>query len=76
MIRSVREFFEREALSMQQGGPEYVYSKEWLGIYWPADEYVFIKLTSEDKLAGVLRGSRPAAARHDRSSRGRCSKAR
>ena len=51
VIRSVREFFEREALSMQQGGPEYVYSKDWLGIYWPADEYAFIKLTSENKLA-------------------------
>ena len=51
VIRSVRELFEREALSMQQGGPEYVYSKDWLGIYWPADEYMFIKLTSENKLA-------------------------
>jgi hypothetical protein len=50
VIRSVRELFEREALSMQNGGPEYVYSKEWLGIYWPADEYMFIKLTAENKL--------------------------
>ena len=51
VIAACDEFFEREALSMQQGGPEYVYSKEWLGIYWPADEYAFIKLTSENKLA-------------------------
>jgi hypothetical protein len=50
VIRSVRELFEREALSMQHGGPEYVYSKEWLGIHWPADEYMFIKLTAENKL--------------------------
>jgi radical SAM superfamily enzyme YgiQ (UPF0313 family) len=50
VIRSVRELFEREALSMQNGGPEYVYSKEWLGIHWPADEYMFIKLTAENKL--------------------------
>jgi radical SAM superfamily enzyme YgiQ (UPF0313 family) len=51
VTRSVREFFEREALSMQQGGPEYVYSKDWLGIYWPADEYMFIELTSKGRLA-------------------------
>jgi radical SAM superfamily enzyme YgiQ (UPF0313 family) len=50
VIRSVCELFQNEALSMQQGGPEYVYSKEWLGIYWPADEYMFIKLTVENKL--------------------------
>ena len=50
VIHSIREFFDSEALSMQHGGPEYVYSKEWLGIYWPADEYVFIKLTAEGQL--------------------------
>ncbi|CAN7386077.1 radical SAM protein [Bradyrhizobium sp. LjRoot220] len=50
VIHSVREFFDSEALSMQNGGPEYVYSKEWLGIYWPADEYMFIKLTAEGRL--------------------------
>ncbi len=55
---SIRDFFESEAQSIQQGGPEYVYSKEWLGIYWPADEYVFIKLTAEGKLRRLLRGGR------------------
>jgi radical SAM superfamily enzyme YgiQ (UPF0313 family) len=50
VIHSVKAFFERESLSMQHGGPEYVYSKEWLGIYWPADEYLFIKLTADGKL--------------------------
>lgn len=52
LIGETRDFFEREALSIQQGGAEYVYSKEWLGIYWPADEYVFIKLTAERKFDG------------------------
>jgi hypothetical protein len=50
VIYSVREFFDSEALSMQHGGPEYVYSKDWLGIYWPADEYMFIKLTADGQL--------------------------
>jgi hypothetical protein len=52
LIGETRDFFEREAASIQQGGAEYVYSKEWLGIYWPADEYVFIKLTAEKKFDG------------------------
>ncbi len=47
LVGETRDFFEREAASIQAGGPEYVYSREWLGIYWPADEYVFIKLTAE-----------------------------
>jgi radical SAM superfamily enzyme YgiQ (UPF0313 family) len=50
VIHSVRAFFDSEARSMQRGGPEYVYSKEWLGIYWPADEYMFIRLTADNKL--------------------------
>jgi len=50
VVYGVRDFFDSEARSMQQGGPEYVYAKQWLGIYWPADEYMFIKLTAETKL--------------------------
>jgi radical SAM superfamily enzyme YgiQ (UPF0313 family) len=49
LIGETRDFFEREAQSIQAGGAEYVYSREWLGIYWPADEYIFIKLTAERK---------------------------
>jgi radical SAM superfamily enzyme YgiQ (UPF0313 family) len=47
---SVHKFFKSEALSMQNGGPEYVYSEEWLGIHWPADEFMFIRLTADGKL--------------------------
>lgn len=49
LIGETRDFFEREARGIQQGGAEYVYSGEWLGIYWPADEYIFVKLTAERK---------------------------
>jgi radical SAM superfamily enzyme YgiQ (UPF0313 family) len=47
LVGAVREFFEREAESIQNGGPEYVFSPEWLEIYWPADEYAFIKLVAD-----------------------------
>jgi hypothetical protein len=46
-LASITAFFDSEARSIQQGGAEYVFSKEYLGIYWPADEYLFIKLTEE-----------------------------
>ncbi|HEV2161893.1 MAG TPA: cobalamin-dependent protein [Stellaceae bacterium] len=60
MLGEIRDFFIAEAKRIQEGAPEYVYSKEYLGIYWPADEYIFIKLTAEKKFdafyreAGVL----------------------
>ena len=42
--------FGREAFSIQEGGPEYIYSEEYLGIYWPADEWVFIHMAERDTL--------------------------
>ena len=49
MIAEINAFFHSEAKSIQQGGSEYVFSKEYLGIYWPADEYIFVKLTAKGK---------------------------
>ncbi len=49
VIGEIRDFFIEEARAIQNGGPEYVYSDKWLQIYWPADEYVFIKLTAEGR---------------------------
>ena len=45
----INAFFESEARSIQGGGSEYVFSKEYLNIFWPADEYIFVKLTAEGK---------------------------
>jgi hypothetical protein len=50
LLGEIRDFFLREARSIQNGGPEYVYSAEWLGIYWPQDEYIFIKMSAEKRL--------------------------
>ena len=49
MISEINAFFESEALSIQKGGSEYVFSKEYLNIFWPADEFIFVKLTAEGK---------------------------
>jgi radical SAM superfamily enzyme YgiQ (UPF0313 family) len=69
MIAEINAFFESEAKSIQQGGSEYVFSKEYLNIYWPADEFIFVKLTAEGKFdafyaeAGKLLGE-TVTARH------------
>jgi hypothetical protein len=54
-IAEINAFFESEARSIQQGGSEYVFSKEYLNIYWPADEYIFVKLTAEGKFDAFYR---------------------
>lgn len=47
----ILSFFDAKAKNIQAGGCEFVASKEWLNIWWPADEYAFIKLCIEEDLA-------------------------
>jgi hypothetical protein len=49
-IARIKHFFIDEARKIQNGGPEYCHSAEWLDIFWPADEYILIKLCVENKL--------------------------
>ncbi|MBI4179552.1 cobalamin B12-binding domain-containing protein [bacterium] len=50
VLTEVQEFFLDKAREIQNGGKEYVHSKEWLNIWWPADEYILIKMSMEGKL--------------------------
>jgi hypothetical protein len=69
MIAEINAFFESEARSIQKGGSEYVFSREYLNIFWPADEFIFVKLTADGKFdafyaeAGKLLAE-TVAARH------------
>lgn len=51
-LRKVQQFFHQTASNIQEGGTEYVQGKDWLNIYWPADEYVLIELAVNGQLAG------------------------
>jgi radical SAM superfamily enzyme YgiQ (UPF0313 family) len=53
-LDKVLDLFYHEARSIQKGGPEYVYSEEYLGIYWPADEYAYIDLVKNGELDRFL----------------------
>jgi radical SAM superfamily enzyme YgiQ (UPF0313 family) len=50
VLNEVRRFFLDKAVDIQKGGPEYCLSKEHLGIFWPADEYILIQLLAGDKI--------------------------
>lgn len=50
VLSEIRNFFLEKARDIQNGGAEFVRSEEWLNIWWPAEEYVLIKLSTEDKL--------------------------
>lgn len=50
ILFEIRNFFWSEARKIQNGGEEYCKSEAWLNIWWPADEYIFIKLSVENKL--------------------------
>jgi hypothetical protein len=56
-IAGINDFFEKEAVSIQNGGSEYVFSKEYLNIFWPADEFVFVKLTADGKFDAFYDGA-------------------
>jgi radical SAM superfamily enzyme YgiQ (UPF0313 family) len=49
-IAEIKRFFADKARDIQQGGAEYCHSSEWLDIYWPADEYVLIKMCVEGRV--------------------------
>ena len=40
---SIIKKLDNEAFKISNGGAEYIYSKDWLNIYWPVDEYLFIE---------------------------------
>ncbi|MDN3513538.1 MAG: radical SAM protein [Candidatus Brocadia sp.] len=50
VLSEINKFFVDKALDIQNGGAEYCESKEWLDIWWPADELMLIKLCTENKL--------------------------
>ncbi|MBF0382210.1 MAG: radical SAM protein [Magnetococcales bacterium] len=50
-IAKVHSFFFEKAKEIQQGGPEFQEAPDWLNIWWPANEYIAIKLLRKKQLA-------------------------
>lgn len=49
-LSNIYKTLESKALDIQNGKNEFIASAEYLNIYWPVDEYVFIKLIHENNL--------------------------
>jgi radical SAM superfamily enzyme YgiQ (UPF0313 family) len=55
IIEEIRRFFEQSAEALQAGGAEFHHDPELLGICWPHDEYLFIRLSRDGKLPAFYR---------------------
>src|SRR3989454_6405874 len=55
ILAEMQSFFRAKARDIQSGGPEYCHSGRWLDIWWPADEYMLIKLCAEERLDAFYR---------------------
>ena len=51
IVSEIYSSFLDKAIDIQNGGPEYRNSEDWLNIWWPADEYIMIYLCTTGKLA-------------------------
>lgn len=50
IVSQISALFKQKALSIQSGDVECILSEKWLNIYWPVDEFIFIKLCTEGNL--------------------------
>lgn len=50
-MRRIVEFFVEKAKDIQEGRVDQIASEDWLGIWWPPDEYVFVDLCVSGRLA-------------------------
>ena len=48
VLQEIQGIFNKQAEDMLAGGPDFTRSEEWLNIWWPTDEYVLIKLVTEE----------------------------
>jgi tRNA A37 methylthiotransferase MiaB len=64
ILGEVRQFFLDKARDIQQGGAEYCRAPEWLNIWWPTDEYIFIKMVIEGRLEAFYQQTEEALGRH------------
>lgn len=55
ILNEINSFFSDKAKAIQNGGFEYCESKKWLNVWWPADEFILIRLCVENKLPGFYR---------------------
>ncbi|MFC2070208.1 B12-binding domain-containing radical SAM protein, partial [Chloroflexota bacterium] len=51
LISEILSLLNDKAMAIQSGNNEYIPSREWLNIWWPLDEFIFIKLCCEGSIS-------------------------
>lgn len=64
LIVEIRDFFVAKARAIQGGDVEYCHAPQWLDVYWPADEFIFIKLVAGNKLGRLYAEAEELLADH------------
>lgn len=65
ILNEAKNFFFDKARTIQERSDwEFCPSEKWLGIYWPADEYLLIKLCSENKIGAFYAEAEAAVLRY------------
>lgn len=64
VLRSIRNLFIKTAEDMRAGGEEFIYSPEYLNIYWPPGEYALIKLCREGMLEAFYQETEEVLSQH------------
>ena len=54
-LNFVRNIFEKNAKDILLGRSEFIYSPNWLGIYWPPGEYAILKLIEDGIMEAFYR---------------------
>jgi hypothetical protein len=62
VLTDLRDMLEAKARSLQRGEGEYVASKEWLNLWWPADEFLLLKLTVDGTREAFYREAEEAVS--------------
>jgi tRNA A37 methylthiotransferase MiaB len=50
VLAKICDFFRNAARDIQKGSPEFIYSKEYLDIFWPADELILINMIASGQI--------------------------
>lgn len=62
VLAEIGDLLRQQAREVQRGGDELMASQEWLGLWWPADQYALLKLATEWKLEAFYSEAEQALA--------------
>lgn len=53
VLSEINSLFTKKAMLIQQGDIEYMWDSKLIDVYWPMDEYAFIKIVCDNKISDL-----------------------